>query len=63
MINNIEVFSKYDDIVTVKEVMQMLRISKNNVYKLLNDKRIRSVRIGKRFIIPKQSVIEFITNQ
>lgn len=56
-------FSEYDDVVTVDDVMNMLHIGRNNVYKLLNDNSIKSVKVGKRFIIPKRSVIEFVTIQ
>ena len=54
-------FSEYDDVVTVDDVMNMLHIGRNNVYKLLNDNSIKSVKVGKRFIIPKRSVINFVT--
>lgn len=56
-------FREYDDVVTVDDVMNMLHIGRNNVYKLLNDNSIKSVKVGKRFIIPKRSVIEFVTIQ
>ena len=56
-------FSEYDDVVTVDDVMNMLHIGRNNVYKLLNDNSIKTVKVGKRFIIPKRSVIEFVTIQ
>lgn len=54
-------FSEYDDVVTVDDVMKMLHLGKNNVYKLLRDNSIKSVKVGKRFIIPKRSVINFVT--
>ena len=54
-------FSEYDDVVTVDDVMKMLHLGKNNVYKLLRDNSIKSVKLGKRFIIPKRSVINFVT--
>ena len=56
-------FNEYDDVVTVDDVMNMLHIGRNNVYKLLNDNSIKTVKVGKRFIIPKRSVIEFVTIQ
>ena len=58
-----KMFSEYDDVVTVDDVMNMLHIGRNNVYKLLNDNSIKSVKVGKRFIIPKRSVINFVTIQ
>ena len=56
-----EIFSEYSDIVTVDEVMKMLRLGKNTVYKLLKDDEIMNVKVGARYIIPKQSVIAFVS--
>ena len=56
-----EIFSEYSDIVTVDEVMKMLRLGKNTVYKLLKDDEIPNVKVGARYVIPKQSVIEFVS--
>lgn len=56
-----EIFSEYSDIVTVDEVMKMLRLGKNTVYKLLKDDKITNVKVGARYVIPKQSVIVFVS--
>lgn len=56
-----EIFSEYSDIVTVNEVMKMLRLGKNTVYKLLKDDEIMNLKVGARYVIPKQSVIEFVS--
>lgn len=63
MNNDTNIFKEYDDVVTVDDVMKMLHIGKSNVYKLLRDNSIKTVKVGKRFIIPKRSVIEFLTIQ
>lgn len=63
MNNDTNIFKEYDDVVSVEDVMKMLHIGRSNVYKLLNDKSIKTVKIGKRFIIPKRSIIEFVTVQ
>ena len=39
---------------------QMLRIGKNAVYTLLKDGEIKSIKVGKRYIVPKKYVIEFL---
>ena len=57
------IFREYDDVVSVEDVMQMLHVGRSAVYKLLNEEKIKTVRIGKKFIIPKRSVIEFLTIQ
>lgn len=59
-LDTIMMFSEYDDVVSVEDVQQMLHIGRSAVYKLLNEEKIKNVRIGKRFIIPKrrsQSVV------
>lgn len=61
--NTIEIkmiFSEYEDIVSVDDVMKMLHIGRSNVYKLLREKEIKSIRIGVKYIIPKKSIIEFL---
>ncbi len=53
-------FAEYEDIVSIDDVMKMLRIGRSNVYKLLREKEIKCVRIGVKYIIPKKSIIEFL---
>ncbi len=55
-----DIFTSYPDILTVKEVCEMIRLSAPSVYNLLHSGRIRCVKAGKRLIIPKASVIAFI---
>ncbi|MBP1559839.1 MAG: helix-turn-helix domain-containing protein [Oscillospiraceae bacterium] len=53
-------FSDYPDVVSVDELTAMLHIGKNKAYELLNSNAIQSIRIGKKHIIPKFRVIEFL---
>ena len=53
-----DMFSEYGDIVTVEEVMKMLQIGRVSVYQMLKSGEIRSLRVGKKYVIPKKSVIE-----
>ena len=59
MTNNV-LFCEYPDIVTVEDIQEMLRIGRNSVYDLLKKKSIKSITVGKKYIIPKQSVIDFV---
>ena len=43
-------FNQYNDVVTVKELCQMLNIGRNTAYELLKNNRIRHVRVGKKYI-------------
>ena len=54
------VFDSYPDVVSVEEMQQMLRLGKNAVYQLLKDGAIKSIKVGKRYIVPKKYVIEFL---
>lgn len=55
-----EMFSKYDDIVSVKDVMEMLHLGRVPVYNMLKSARIHTLRVGKKYVIPKKSVIDFL---
>ena len=56
-----EIFAEYNEILSIEDVMEILHIGKNSVYSLLKSNEIRNIRVGKRYIVPKQSVINFIT--
>lgn len=52
--------NKYNDILTVEELCEVLRIGKNTAYKLLKSGEIKSVKIGKIYKIPKKSVRKYL---
>lgn len=56
-----EMFKDYPDIITIIDLQAMLHIGRNAAYKLLQNKSIVSIRVGKKYIIPKASVADFIT--
>lgn len=58
--NNKEIFAEYPDVVTPDDLQTMLKIGRNSVYDLLKNKLIKSIRVGKKYIIPKVNVIDFI---
>lgn len=53
-------FEEYPDIVTPEDIQKMLRIGRNSVYDLLKQGKIKSLRVGKKYLIPKTSVINFL---
>ena len=53
-------FENYPDVLTVEQVMLALSVGKNTVYDLLHSKQLNSIRVGKRFIIPKIFLLDFI---
>lgn len=56
------IFKDYPDIVNVDDLTHMLGIGKNKAYELINTNAIQSIRIGRKHIIPKFRVIEFLQN-
>lgn len=55
-----DIFTDYPDVVTPEDLQEMLHIGRSMAYSLLQDQKIKSLRIGKKYIIPKDSVINFL---
>lgn len=53
-------FESYKDVLTVDEVCSALSLGRNSVYDLLHSGEIKSIRIGKKYLIPKVYLIDFI---
>lgn len=53
-------FDEYNDILTVNEVCKALKIGKNTLYRLLRMGEIKSRQIGKKYLIPKICLIDYI---
>ena len=53
-------FEKYSDIMSVDQMAEALGIGLNSAYALVNSREIYSKRIGRRILIPKASVIDFV---
>lgn len=56
-----EIFKDYPDVLTPGDLQKILRIGRNSTYKLLNENRIETIKIGKKYIIPKINVINYLT--
>lgn len=53
-------FSEYDDILSVEEAKELLKIGHNQIYKLLNSGKLKGYKCGRVWKIPKESIIRFI---
>lgn len=53
-------FKEYPDIMTVGQLAKALNIGKNSAYALVNNKTIGSLRIGKKILVPKSCVIDYV---
>ena len=51
---------EYNTVLTIQELMEVLNIGRNSAYELLNSGAIRAFRIGSRWKIPKDAVIDYI---
>lgn len=54
-------FKDLPDILSVEQMMKALQISKNTAYDLLRNGNIKAVRLNKKWLIPKNSLIDFVT--
>ena len=41
------------DALTILEVAQILRVNRKTIYVLINEGRLRAIRVGRKFIVPK----------
>ncbi len=53
-----EMFSNYPDVLSLENLTEMLQIGKVFAYKLVKDKKIKAIKIGREYKITKESVIE-----
>ncbi len=52
-------FEQYDDILTVEEACEALRIGNNAIYELLGKGELKAYRNGRVWRIPKASIVEY----
>ena len=55
-----QILADYNDILLPEDVQQILHTGRNTVYQYLAQGKIRSLRIGGKYIIPKLYLLEFI---
>lgn len=48
------------DVITVKELSTILRIGINGTYALVRTGKIKSIRVGRQFRIPRKAVLEYL---
>ena len=56
-------FPEHPDIVDVRQLQEMLGISRHLAYDLINDGYIHGVKIGNAFKIPKVNVIRYVLDE
>lgn len=53
-------FDDLPDVLTPGEVQSFLRLGRNATYDLLKDGTLRSVRLGQKYLIPRQAVRDLL---
>ena len=53
-------FHEYPEIMTVKQLAEALGVGRNTAYELIHSRVIGSKRIGRKIIIPKSCVIDYV---
>jgi excisionase family DNA binding protein len=53
-------FDSAPDVLNVEEVAALLRIGRNGAYDLVKSGVLRSVRIGRRIVVAKSSLLSFL---
>jgi len=57
---NNQLFEEYPELVSVSDLMSMLGIGRVLAYRLISDKKVKAVKIGREYKIVKNSVIMLI---
>lgn len=52
----------YPDVLTPRQVAEALGICENSVYRLIRQRAIGSRRIGRKIIVPKVCVIDYLAS-
>ena len=55
-------YENIPEVMTLKECQQLLKVGKNTMLELLHTKRIEGFKIGSRWKVKKESLVEFIQN-
>ncbi len=51
---------KFNDVLTVDDLMDFLAIGRSTAYSLLRAGQIKCIKIGRNYKIPKENVLKFV---
>lgn len=60
---NDNMFAEYPDVLTPENLQKILHIGRNTIYRYLSTGKIRSIRIGNQYRVPKPFLQEFLLGQ
>ncbi|MGN1467345.1 MAG: helix-turn-helix domain-containing protein [Ruminococcus sp.] len=58
--NYTDIFKNYPDVITIEDLQEMLHIVRNMAYSLIRENKIKTIKAGKKYIIPKINVINYL---
>ena len=58
--NYTDIFKNYPDVITIEDLQEMLHIGRNLAYSLIRENKIKTIKAGKKYIIPKINVINYL---
>ncbi len=56
-------FEQYDDILTIEEVAELLRIGMTQAYRIVRSGNLKGYKEGRDWKIPKQALINYVVSQ
>lgn len=60
----LNMFTNYPDIINIEQMRTMLGgISLTLAYRLIKENKIKAIKIGRQYKIPKTNIISYIVNQ
>ncbi|WP_294413871.1 helix-turn-helix domain-containing protein [uncultured Ruminococcus sp.] len=58
-----EMFRNEPDVLTVSEAAKLLRIGKNQAYEFVKNGKLSAIKLGKKIIVPKPTLVDFCRNE
>ena len=58
--NYMQMLPEYNDILLPEDLQKILHTGRNTIYKYLAEGKIKSLRVGGKYKIPKSDLLEFI---
>ncbi|MDR2357983.1 MAG: helix-turn-helix domain-containing protein [Oscillospiraceae bacterium] len=57
------ILKKYPDILDIKQVVEILGVSKKTVYGLVAGSRLQCIKVGREYRIPKAAIIRLFADE
>lgn len=59
-ISSDKAFAELPSVLTIEQLAQTLAVSRSTVYRLVNNKRLRTIKVGRAVRITKESLIRYL---